>query len=164
MLLKLNCKLRKMFLSFRGCVFDSRLGLRNIFFSETFRSEALTIELPGLRWQRKGYDVYWFVRATYVLLIQQSRYVCIYILLTDNIWNDLQFGYLKVNYSLLKLYDKLRKMFLSPRDEKVSRLRLRNIFLSLRLSWNSKQQAASHFIYKLEIRVRNNASPVSRII
>ena len=30
-----------------------------------------TIELLGLRWQREGYDV------TYVLLIQQSRYVCI---------------------------------------------------------------------------------------
>ena len=26
-----------------------------------------TIELPGLRWQRKGYDVYRFVRETYVV-------------------------------------------------------------------------------------------------
>ena len=40
------------------------------------RWDALTIELPELKWQREGYDVYWFVRATYVLLIQQSRYVC----------------------------------------------------------------------------------------
>ena len=41
-----------------------------------------------LRWQRRqGYDVYWFVRATYVLLIQ-SWYV--YILLTDIYEIDMQ--------------------------------------------------------------------------
>ena len=27
--------------------------------------------------ERRIYDVYWFVRVTYVLLIQKSRYVCI---------------------------------------------------------------------------------------
>ena len=27
--------------------------------------DAQTIELPELRWQREGYDVYWFVRTTY---------------------------------------------------------------------------------------------------
>ena len=37
--------------------------------SSDLRSDAVTIELPGLRWQREGYDVHWFVRATYVLLI-----------------------------------------------------------------------------------------------
>ena len=30
-----------------------------------FLWDALTIELPRLRWQREGYDVYWFVRGTY---------------------------------------------------------------------------------------------------
>ena len=36
-----------------------------------------TIELPEFNWQREGYDVNWFVRATYVLLIQQYVYVYI---------------------------------------------------------------------------------------
>ena len=60
---------------------------------------------------------------------------------------QLQLGELKENCSLLKLYRKLRKMFLSPRRESNpqpsdlwrsegcgfdSRLGLRNIFLSLR--------------------------------
>ena len=40
------------------------------------RWDALTIELPGLRWQREGYDVYWFVRATYVLLSQRV-FICL---------------------------------------------------------------------------------------
>ena len=31
---------------------------------------SLTIELPGLRWQREDYDVYLFVHVTYILLIQ----------------------------------------------------------------------------------------------
>ena len=30
--------------------------------------DALTIELPGLRWQREGHDMYRFVSATHVLL------------------------------------------------------------------------------------------------
>ena len=35
---------------------------------------STTIELPGLRWQGEGYNVYRFVCVTYILLIQQSRY------------------------------------------------------------------------------------------
>ena len=41
------------------------------------RKDALTIQLLGLRWQKEGYDVYWYELATYVLLIRQSQYVCI---------------------------------------------------------------------------------------
>ena len=29
------------------------------------RSDPLAIELPGVRWQSKGYDKYWFICATY---------------------------------------------------------------------------------------------------
>ena len=68
LLLKLYRKLRKMFLSPRRKSNPQPSGLR---------WDALTIELPGLRWQREGHDVYWFVRTTHVLLIQQSRYVSI---------------------------------------------------------------------------------------
>ena len=49
---------------------------RNLLISSETR--ALTIEIPGLRWQREGHDVYRFVCATHVLLIQQSRYVSIF--------------------------------------------------------------------------------------
>ena len=80
----------------------------------------MTIELPGLGWQREGYDMYWFVRATNVLPIQQSRYVCVSMsayLFNRYIRNDLQLGNLKVNCLLLKLYRKLRKIFLSPKRE-----------------------------------------------
>ena len=78
---------------------DSRLRLRNfLFFWEIFREifweilpdgnqtpqhynlrwdAPLGIELPELRWQRQGHAEYWSVCATYVLLIQQSRYVWI---------------------------------------------------------------------------------------
>ena len=68
LLLKLYRKLRKMFLSSRR---ESNPQ------PSDFRWDALTIELPGLRWQREGHDMYRFVRATYVLLIQQSRCVCL---------------------------------------------------------------------------------------
>ena len=62
--------------------------LANMFFSlrresnpqpSDLRGDGLTIELPGLRWQREGYDVYWFLRATYVLLSQRVS-ICLYIL------------------------------------------------------------------------------------
>ena len=44
------------------------------------------------------------IHATYVLLIQQSWYVCIYIInIITYIWNDLQLGNLKLNSFLLKL-------------------------------------------------------------
>ena len=70
-LLKLNRKLRKIFLNPRR---ESNPQLSDLWW------DALTIGLPGLRWQREGYGVYWFVRATYVLLIQQSRYMSIYLI------------------------------------------------------------------------------------
>ena len=66
LLLKLYRKLRKRFLNPR---------LESNPQPSDLRRDALTIELPGLRWQREGYDVYWFVRATYVLHKQQSRYL-----------------------------------------------------------------------------------------
>ena len=53
-LLKFYRKLRKMFLSPRQ---ESKAQPSDL------RRDALTIELPGLRWQR-GYDVYRFVHAT----------------------------------------------------------------------------------------------------
>ena len=44
------------------------------------RWDALTIELPGLRWQREGHDVYRFVCATHVLRTNRytSRGGCCY--------------------------------------------------------------------------------------
>ena len=68
LLVKLYRKLRKMFLSRRR---ESNTKPSGLWW------DALTIELPGLRWRREDHDVYRFVRATHVLLIQQSRYVSI---------------------------------------------------------------------------------------
>ena len=65
LLLKLYRKLRKMFLSPRR---ESNPQPSDL------RWDALTIELPGLRWQREGHDVYRFVCATHVLLIQMYVY------------------------------------------------------------------------------------------
>ena len=60
LLLKLNRKLRKMLL-----IPKRELNPK----PSDLRWDALTIELPELRWQRQDYDVYWFVRAcTYILL------------------------------------------------------------------------------------------------
>ena len=90
LLLKLNRKLRKMFLSPRR---ESNPQL------SVLRWDALTIELLGLRWQREGYDVYWFVRATYVLMIQQSRYMSVY-LINRHMWNELLTFFLSLRLSL----------------------------------------------------------------
>ena len=68
-LLKLFLQTQKMFLSPRRAYNPQPSDLQ---------WDALTIELPGLRWQREGYDVYWFVCATYVLLSQHS-YVFSYV-------------------------------------------------------------------------------------
>ena len=110
LLLKLYRKLRKMFLNPRR---ESNPQPSDL------RWDALTIELPGLRWQREGHDMYLFVSATHVLLnssLDMSVYLIIeylYICMKD----DLQLGKLKENCLLLKLYRKLRNMFVSPRWE-----------------------------------------------
>ena len=57
LLLKLYRKLRKMFLSPRRESNPQPSDLRR---------DALTIELPGLRWQRGGHDMYRFVSASHV--------------------------------------------------------------------------------------------------
>ena len=86
LLLKISRKLRKIFLSPRR---DSNPQPSDL------RWDALTIELPGLRWQREGYDVYWFVywcvlaHATYVLLIQHM-YMSVYLFIIY-LWNYLSF-------------------------------------------------------------------------
>ena len=46
------------------------------------RWDALTIELPGLRWQREGHDMYRFVSATHVLLnssLDMSVYLIVFL-------------------------------------------------------------------------------------
>ena len=57
--LRLYRKLRKMFLSRRR---ESNPLPSDLWW------DTLTIELPGLRWQREGHDMYWFVSAIQVLL------------------------------------------------------------------------------------------------
>ena len=59
LLLKLYRKLRKMFLSHRRESNPEPSDLRR---------DALTIELPGLRWQGEGHDMYRFVSAANVLV------------------------------------------------------------------------------------------------
>ena len=59
LLLKLYSKLRKMFLSPRR---ESNTQPSHL------QWDALTIELPGLRWQREDKDMYRFVSATHVQL------------------------------------------------------------------------------------------------
>ena len=58
--------------------------------------------------ERLTYIIY--VRLTYIIYV---RLTYIYIYMKD----DLQLGILKLNCLLLKLYRKLRKMFLRPRRE-----------------------------------------------
>ena len=88
LLLKLYRKLRKMLLSPRQELNPQPSDLQ---------WDAL--QLPGLRWQTEGHDVYRFVRATHVVLIQQSRYLSVY-LINEYIYiyiyqDDLQLGKLK---------------------------------------------------------------------
>ena len=80
--------------------------------------DALTIELPGLRWRREGHDMYRFVSATTHILLNSNLDMSVY-LINEYICtkDDLQRGKLKENCFLLKHYRKLRKMFLSPRRE-----------------------------------------------
>ena len=54
LLLKIYRKLRKLFLSARR---ESNPQPSHL------RLDALTIELPGLRWQREGHDMYRFASA-----------------------------------------------------------------------------------------------------
>ena len=62
----------------------------------------------------------------HILLIQQPWYVCISFIYNRYIWNVLQLGNLKVNCLLLKLYCKLGKILLSPRQESS----IRNLLIS----------------------------------
>ena len=149
LLLKLYRKLRKMFLSPRR---ESNLQPTDLWW------DALTIELPGLRWQREGHDMYRFVSATCLMhvLLNSSLDMSVYLINEYQICmkDDLQLGKLKENCLLLKLYHKQKNVsepqtgiepaiFWSPVRRSISSetvrlisgetfLGLRNIFLSLR--------------------------------
>ena len=117
-IIKHNRKLRKMFLSPRreSNPQPSDLGW-----------DALTIELPGVRWQREGHDMYRFVSATHVL-VNSSVYMSVYL-----------HTYI---YSLIRYIDIYRLLFSS------TRVALTNRYISwhplCHLSTGSSMVRASH--------------------
>ena len=63
--------------------------------SSDLRWDALTIELPRLRWQREGCDMSWFVSD--IRTPNSAVLICLYISNIKYISSDLQFGKLKEN-------------------------------------------------------------------
>ena len=72
--LKENCLLLKLYRKLRKCFWaPDGNRTRNPLISGDLWDASVTIELPGLRWQREGHNVYWFVCDIRILLIYVLR-------------------------------------------------------------------------------------------
>ena len=90
--LKVNCLLLKLYRKLRNMFLSPRPESNPQ--SSDLRWDALTIELPGLRWHREDYDVHWFVRANHLYMTSsktlRGKYVCLEYLThiqQDGPWN-----------------------------------------------------------------------------